>query len=400
MSKLIEVLDRRFTHIQFDETFIRKLEIFKINWSSKSDNYIDFISSYLIGVYRVRFSTKDEFEFFKDLLGVNQEGLQKDIDLTKEIPSNFQVARNSFNLTAIYIVHRLFKADLKDDVLKKGIREIYHILALKMLGSIFSHFFRYDVDPTLAESAYQNLSNKYLIKKEGSWEKVLNIMASVLYPNDIHKDRLIKFNADNYIRVINDINTRLRSLVKNYAIKVYELNSSTDPTAKINNSTLLQDTEDGQGLKDLTYGINSQVNYLKNIIPSPNDFVDPVKTKLICSVMGNINKSKFEMVLYYISTEHPVPTKDEIDYLTISIKQSVNYLQTKGIVNDYGTRIFECLKLLKRYFSASKVKNNDINNTKDLLTKYVKEALKDERNWLAPPLVIGVILYIYLISIK
>lgn len=404
-NKLLEVLDRRFEHVKFDAEFIKKLQLFKINWTSKSEQYIDFISSPLIGVYRVRFSTRDEFDFFKNLLGIYQEGLQDDIKRTREIPSNFQVAINSFNVACIYIVHRFCKDGLNDKLLEQGIQEIYHILSLRMLGSIFSHFFKYDVELALAQSAYQNLSNKYLIKKEGSWERVLVIMARVLYPKSldpksVHHDRLLHFDANNYIRIINDINTRLRSVVKNYASEIYTLNDSTDPTSKINTSTLLQDTEDGEGLKDFTLGVNSQVNYLKNIIPSPNDFVNPAKVNLICNIMGNINKDKFSKFLFYLSEYHPVPTKNEIDYLTVCIKQSAGYLQTRGIVSDYNKRIFECLKLLKKYFSASKVKVDEINKTKDLLTKYVKEALKDEKNWLAPPLVIGAILYIYLISIK
>lgn len=401
MENLKSLFDRIYSGVNFDQNLVNKIRVFKLTWISKTDDYIDFISSPLIGVYRVRFSSRDESEFFNNVLGVNGEMVQREMDSSNLVPKNFKVARNAFNATLIYMVHRFYSMPCDKDYLNKTIVEVYNILSLKMLGSIFSNFFPYDVDLGIAQTVYQNLSDKYMIKKEGSWERVLNKMAELLYPTDIHGNRLRSFDTGDYIRVINDVNTRLRSIVKNYAGAIYTVvNDPGEKDKKILSSSMLQEGEEGETIRDLMVGANIKVDYVRMIIPSPNDFINDVKIKLVCGIMGNVKPDKLKTVLTYISLNNAFPKQGEVDFISVSVKQSISYLQAKGLDGDVNKRVVETLKVLKRYYSASKVKIVDVIKTKEYLDNVVRTALMDAKGWLPAPIVIAVMLYIFLSSLK
>lgn len=400
MNKFLVLLDDFFSHVVFDQTLVNKIKVFKLTWTSKTDDYIDFISSPLIGVYRVRFSTRDETEFFNTVLKANLEDFQYTIDRSNIIPKNYKVAKNAFNVMGMYLVHKFYSMPWEKEYMEKAISEVYNIIALRMLGSIFSNFFPYDVDMNIAQTVYQNLSDKYMIKKEGSWERVLNNMGTLLYPNNIHSGRFKSFTGDDYIRIINDINTRLRSVVKNYASAIYLLVNSPSKDSKIGTTSMLQQGEEGESIRDLTVGVNKRVDYVRMIIPSPNDFIVDSKIKLICTIMGNVKFDKLKDTLYYISQNNAFPKQGEIDFISVSIKQSMAYLQARGFDVDINKRVIEVLKTLKRYYSASKVKVVDIIKTKDYLDNVVRVALRNSKGWLPAPIVISVILYIFLSSLK
>lgn len=406
MNDFLSTLDQMFSHVAFDKSFVNKVKLFKISWISKTDDYVDFITSPLMGVYKVRFSNRDESEFFNSIFQIDKSEIDPVTNNGKFIPKNFKVACSSTNLVCLYSIHKIFNQPIPKEVKESIITELYTIIAFKMLGSIFSHFFPHGVDQDLAQSTYQNLSDKFLIKKEGSWERVLVHMSKLLYPGALHDSRIKEFRADDYIRIINDINTRLRSIVKNYASALHGIRNNPEDLKKIKSSTLLQDDKEseGQSIKDITIGANVSLEYVRMVIHSPNDFVDEAKMKLVSSVMGNIKIDKLRYILNYISLNNATPKTGEIDFVLVVIKQSRSYLQTKGIDKDINKKVLECLKILKRYYSASKVKIVDITKMKEYFSNVIRHAfvrsnVKGDKSLQVPPYVLGVILYIFLVSI-
>jgi len=82
MEDLVTLYDKYYKHITFDKNFVKELRRYRLNWSQKSDDYINFLSSGLTGVYPVRFSMIDEDNLYK-LLRVNQKDLKRVVRQSK-----------------------------------------------------------------------------------------------------------------------------------------------------------------------------------------------------------------------------------------------------------------------------------------------------------------------------
>lgn len=394
-----KLLESYIVDVEPNLELLQKLEYFKTEWGSKDDNYIEFLGTGLLGVYPIRFSTKDEDMLMLDILNVDKNELQSDLYQTPGVNKNFKVSSNVINITVLYLIHIFSKSKLDVKLKTRAMNVLYHIFAYKQIGSLYSHYFTYDVDRNLAQTVYETLPNKYLIKKLGSWEAVFDYQCTLLLPpKGANSKRITEFTDDDVIKAINDMQGRVRSTVRNLTVELYDFINKNG--SRITSSTLIQaDEENGDGIKDSMSGYNTQTDYIKSIIYSPNDFVNEDYIYVIGKVIPNCNTQKLQDVLNFIS----VYRSNEPDTLLIIdtvIKHGIQYLRTKGITCDYIKHITRVLSELKGYFSASKVKADDITKAKKYSYDIVSNCINSNTRWLIVPIVLGLFLYVFLRSIK
>lgn len=402
MNNLVQLLEETMPYLKYDLDLYKKIRTFKINWASKSDEYIDFLGSGLTGVHKVRFSTRDEDLFFGDILGLDLKTLQVKIYKIPGINKAFKVSSDVNNIILLWLMHKFYLSpEIKENLKSSVVTDIYHIFAYKVIGSLFSKFFPHQIDPSIAQTVFEDLSDKFLIKKLGSWELVIDHSAKVLLPGGIRHKELIKFQVQDVISCLNDMQTRLRATVRNVANVTYGYIYAADDEKekKIQSTSLIGKGEEGEVIKDITQSSNRYVESIRFSIMSPNDFVKDELIKLICKVIPNAKFDFLKETLQYLSINCPMIKTGEVDYIYISIKQSLAYLQAKGIDHGFNQRAYECLMLLKKYYSASKVRIPDVLNCKKRLDKDVKNALIGRKGWVSAPIVIGVILYIFIRAI-
>lgn len=70
MGKYKDVDDffKKNLKVKIDKNLIHELKMFRLKWSTKGDDYIDFLGSNLTGVYKVRFSSLDDNFLMNDVL--------------------------------------------------------------------------------------------------------------------------------------------------------------------------------------------------------------------------------------------------------------------------------------------------------------------------------------------
>lgn len=402
LKNLLE--NRYLIDIKYDKSFLDKLIAFKYQWGSKNDTYIEFLGSSLIGVHEIRFSEDDRKFFTRDLLDIDDSELQSDIWHTPGVNKNFKVSSDSLNILFMFLMHKMFTTrDLNPQEKLLSMNILYHLFAYKQIGSLYSHYYKYRVEPDEAQSVFEELGNKFLIKRLGSWEAVFDYQAKLLLPpKGCNASRIVRFTDDDVLKCLNDMQGRIRSLMKNLSKVLYARRENNE--FNIKSTTLLTETEDGEGIKDITNGAVNLTDFIKSIIFSPNDFINDDLIYLICSLLPNCRKDKLRETLGRISIEYSrlatSSTGNDIpDWISIIIKQSINYLRTRGIVTDYRKNVAKCLVELKGYFSASKVKIKDIDIMKAYLFKITSEILETKTKWKITPIVIGIILYIFLRSV-
>lgn len=396
---LQELFDSYFSNVTFDKQLLNKFKFFRIAWGSKDDSYIEFLSSGLIGVHPIRFSVKDEAGIFVDILNIDQDELQTKIYSVPGINRSFNISSNALNLVLIYCMHRFLKSSLSTSDKEEAVKELYQIYAYKQIGSLYSHYFPYRVDQNIAQTIFEQLQDKYLIKKLGSWDLLFLHNAKVCLQGGSNYTRILGFNTDNAVRVANDLQTRLKSTVKNISKVLYGFIESGEDKIKSTNLIKQADEENDEAIKDMMTGGSKYINIIKNIIHSPSDFIIQDYMYLISKVVPNVKLDKLKDVLEYISVYEFNPSPER-DFISFTIRQSLLYLNRKGVTHGYSRDALGCLQKIKGYFSTSKVKEPEVLMAKKEIERICYRALNTKTKWLITPLVIGVCLYIFLRSIS
>ena len=372
-----------------------KLKDFRLGWTVKSNEYTEFLGGVLLGVHNVRFSSRDEEILFTEILNIDANNLKSDIYQVKDINPNWKVSSNHTYLTLLYLMHAfLTEGALSKSNLEDVMKELYYIFAYKTISSLISHSFKHNVKESIAKATYEKLSNKYIIRRVGSWQGVFEYRAEdVTPPKGLHIKALKKFTTDDAILIANDVQGRIRDMFKNiYGVMVTVLNED----ASIDTTTLNKDNEEESTIKDITNRSDVYTTNINAIINKPNDFIKDDIITLVSSTLPNLDSDALRDALYYIS-KHYDQSKD--GYLIKIITNDIDYLNTNGYSTEYLNGIIDILYKLKGYWNSSRVTNKEIPTIKKEISKIVAKSIKFKTKWVITTVTTGVILYIFARSI-
>jgi len=374
-----------------------RLKMFRLTWSQKDSQYIEFLGSNLMGAHQIRFSTNDEDLIFIDILNVDKNILKTDIFNLEGIDRTWKVTSNNVYLTIVYLIHAYAVSHLSPQEKEEGIRECYYVFAYKAISSLLSYYFSFQVDIGLAKAVYERLSNRFLLKRLGNWQSVFEYRALDVLPNGLHYPKILTLSTDDAVKIVADLQGRIRELVKNIYSVLMEVKDNNE---KINSTSMINtNDEEGDSIKDNTTRPDIYIGYIRNIFNKPNDFVNDDLVYLICSIFPKLDSVKFVDTLKYLSQNITPARGSEEDFIENSINLSLQYLRSKNIVNNYNEQAYEIIKHLKGFWSSSSVKDPLVKKTKNVLFAHTKKATGKKTTWLLASISISTILYIFVRSL-
>lgn len=386
-----DVFKIHFKDVKYDTALYLKIKDFRLGWTVKSNEYTEFLGGTLLGLHNIRFSSRDEDILFTEILGVDINNLKADIYQVKDINPNWKVSSNHTYLTLTYLMHVfLTESKLSKSNLEDALKELYYVFAYKAISSLISNGFKHNVKESIAKATYEKLSNKYIIRKVGSWQGVFEYRSiDVIPPSGLHVKALKKFTTNDAIIINNDLQGRIRDMFKNiYSVMVSVINSDTTITT----TTLNNETEEESTLKDVVNRSDIYVRNINNIISKPNDFIKDDILTMVDMVIPNLEMDILRKSLYYIS-EHYNAGKDT--YVTNIITNNIEYLNSNGFTVDYLNNIVDILYKLKGYWNSSRIGNKEIPVIKKELNKIVVKSTGFKTRWLVSTATLGVLLYIF-----
>lgn len=402
-NNIKEVITHEFDNIIIDKEFCKKVNTFLNYWWYKKiddTDHSEFLGSAMIGSNRIIFSAQDSLKFFKEVLDKDEFYLGDIYRKLPDINPKFKTHSNPFYLTVVILMHMTYettklKKEEKIDLLK----DLYLIFSFKVMSSILNHNFKYKPNPAVVKMVFEKMSNKYLIKRLGSWAKVLEYKTEeIIPPRGIHANKLARFKTDDATYVVQQIVGGYKSMIKNIFALLVEINNSNLGIA--NSSTLTVDEDGTEKTVEMVFNHGGYVNYCKSIINSFSDFYNEDYINLIARINPKMDVIKFQSIMSKL-TEEPYPKEREHDYIEKIMISSFNYLSTKGINSNYQNTsvLFNSLNYLKGYWSSGKMKEPMARDAKDFVFKIVNILLGGGNKNTIPPLVMGFCLYIYLRSI-
>lgn len=330
MLTLIEVFNEHFSKVKFDKRLTKALFQYQLQYINQNREHIEFFGSNLLGVHVVRFKDSDVLRLYNDILDIDYYQLTNDIRKVTTINHEFKVSGDVFNLTCMYLMHRILNSkDLVDKDRQRGVYDVGLIFFYRCISAILSYYFRYPSDPKIAQSAYARLSNKFLIKKLGSWHRVMEYRAKELVdPKGLHYKPLSAFNDDQAIvYAINDSQGRVRDLIKNYYAEFVKVHNEGESIG-VTTSTYF-DAEGEETIKEKTKSVETYIAYIRHVVIDKDTFIKDDLLNVITNINSNTSYRMIKQVLNWL-TEHYNDGKKHVlidEFLKLVIVHSFYLIQ-------------------------------------------------------------------------
>lgn len=295
-----DLFDSMCKHVVFDEKLCRTIELNRVAFTVKNNDHIHFLGGNLTGTYKFVFSTNDRMRWFDEVIQMDEQSLRDEIIHLPNIDKNHKVSSDTFNLSCVWVIHRLQKANLPQRLKEQAMRSTALMMIYRMFTSRYGRHFKYLTDRATALATYNALSNKFYIKRFGNWNGVFNEYAEVLVgPNSLHKRTIV--NMDNDIKVVymlNDTQNRQRAMLKTiYGVFLHV----HDKGIKVYSNSATVEYEGESMFRDKKEGVTKYTTYLKETLISEESFIKPELTAIIEDAMPTVSPRMLRDTLTWIS---------------------------------------------------------------------------------------------------
>lgn len=312
---LKEVFDEHFVNVKFDKALAKEIYRYQIGYINRNHEHLEFFGSNLLGVHTVRFKDADVIRLYDEVLDIDYYELVEAIRTVTTINHDFKVSGDVFNLTCMYMLHRFLTSPILGE--KERDRASYDMALIffyRCIAALLSAYFRYPADPKIAQEAYANLSNKYLIKRLGSWHKVMDYRAKDLVGRQsIHYKNLLKFTDDTAtVYAINDAQGRIRDLIKNYYAEFKKVHSEGGGIGTTAGTYI--DAEGEETTKEKTKSVEAYINYLRHAVVDKQTFIQDELVRIVSKVNTNTSIRMVKATLTWLCDNYSHPSEHkEID---------------------------------------------------------------------------------------
>jgi hypothetical protein len=395
---ILNVFERYLPDLKFDKKLYTAIQRFRIGWMQKSDEYLEFLGGNLLGVQQIRFSTRDDSMFFTDILNLDLNMIKDDLHRLDGINPEWSVTSNPAYLTLGYIMHKFMTSKDIGSYKENAVREVYYIFAYKVFSSKISNGFKYPADKNLAMATYEKLSNRFLIKKLGSWQAVFEYRSNdITDKKGLHYKNITTYHTENATNMIMDIQGRLGEAFKNVYRVMMDIKENG---GSMTTTSQLEMGEDGETIKDITHRPDMYISYLYNIIGSRNDLIKDELLNIITITLPNTKLDVLKATLIAISDSDTNKANGIDDIVDPIISISIKYLNSKQDHSEYTDDTLNTLTLLKNYWGGSKTTNPNIIKIKKYLDKLIVKTTNKKTKWVRSTTVLGVVLYIFLRTVS
>uniref|UniRef100_A0AAU8L0C3 Virion structural protein n=1 Tax=Pantoea phage Survivor TaxID=3232176 RepID=A0AAU8L0C3_9CAUD len=334
-----DIFDAYVDDLVINERWVKTLKRYVYGFATKDNDHTEFFGSPYLGTHRVLFKTSDRVTFFRDIIDVDEVRLRDELIKTKWINKDFKVSSEVFNLSCIYLLHRVWNSDLPRNLKEDAMVNIIMLFHYRIMTSIMNHYYGYLVKHSVAVTAYNKLSLKFDIKRYGSWNELFRARAEFIIDprTGIHFDAFTKMDNDKKIvYMVNDMESRLKGVINDYTKVLYEIKDSVDLVETDSGLAIL----DGElNIKDVQKRETRYRNYISGVLNDKNSFYKQELAIYAAKAIPRTDADKLEMILRDFPMQYAHPKGE----------------QYRLFVDDVIAHLFE-------YLNSNSIRHNDIKN--------------------------------------
>lgn len=367
---LLEVFDKYFKDTVFNNKLVSDVFRYRLDYLNSKKGYLEFFGGNLLGTVPIHFTDSFILKFFDEVLQIDFYGLSESLKKVEDINQDFKISSDVFNLTLMYVIHSfMIDKGLSEKKKEQGMYNIALLFYYRSLAALISNGFKYTADPSIVQAAYASLNNKFLIKKLGSWNKVMDYRANALIDkSSIHYKNLLTFKEDlSIVYAINDSQGRIRDAFKGYYSSIVNIKDEGLSIAKTSSSML--DIDGEEVLKDKTGSVDSYITYIETILSDRDSFIKKDLVDIVSQVNSNTTSKAVEQVLDKIHEN----SSDEIvvEFIKLTIIHGFYLLDTS--LNKVNRKDYAAVLIsLKGAYMSSRSNDKDLLRLRKLGDKLMK----------------------------
>jgi hypothetical protein len=379
-SKIKEIFEQACHGLVIDQGLAQRIHQYVVSFINKNPDHSQFFGGNLIGVQVVRFTDADKNRWFDEILDANEYALRESIAVLPEVNGAngvFNVAGDPMNESCIWLVHKFLNASGMTHAQKiAAMTDVLKALQIKFITSRLYRHFKFPADKGAAEATYAALSNKYLIKTEGSWIKVLEVRcADIISTSSKHFDTISKMESDGrVVYMVNDIQGRIRDMIKNIYNEFLKVHK-TGNRIHSKSGTVEFDGEDV--LREKTGGLEGYVRYLKSVIADKNSFIRPELLDVVESVMETAAPKHVLTTLQYLSNNYLRTANDQVgELIDKCLIHSFGYFSANRTNLRANVDLPALLVRLRGVYTSSRSSDPDLLELRRAMEEIVKKAIE------------------------
>ena len=373
MATLKSVFDKHFEHLTYDAMLAKRIYNFQLDYLNSNKEHLEFYSGNMLGVHRVRFKPSDFDKFMYEVLEVDAEQLDKDLDHVPSVMKINSVTSDILNLSVVYLMHMFMNSNkLNEKERRRACYDIASIFILRSFAALISDYFRYPAEERIVKIAYGNLSGNNLIKKLGTWFKVVDYRAnSIIDKQGIHYKTIKYLLEDKVHYVISDSKDRVKDIIKNYYKEIVRVRDSGDTMGTISN--LAMNAEGEMGVVDKINRTENTIVSIKTLI-SNNNLVNENILYLVASVNTNTTAKAIREVIAWVSNNYVTQNSSSIDVFIEESVKYTHYLLKHKVKNSSSKDFSRILIELKNLYLSTRNEDSDLIKLRELAGDIVTKA--------------------------
>lgn len=338
-----DIFDGLVDDLEITPRWVSTLRRYVYGFATKDNDHTEFFGSPFLGTHRVIFKTSDRVTFFRDIIDVDEVRLRDELIKTKWVNKDFKVSSDAFNLSIVYLMHRVQTSKLDRNMKEQALINLVMLFHYRIMTSIMNHYFGYLVKDAVAKTAYNKLSLKFDIKRYGSWNDLFKARGEfVIDPRTgIHYDAFTKMDNDKAIvYMVNDMESRLKGVVNDYTKVLYEVKDSVDLVETDSGLAML----DGElNIKDVQKQVNRYRNYVNNVINDGTSFFKQELVTYAAEAISRTDADKLETIIREFPSQYAhVKGEAYREFVDDVVTHAFEYLATNNIrVNDIKGAFFK-----------------------------------------------------------
>lgn len=380
-----------------DQEWVRKLARWRVEFTVRNADHIDFFGGNLFGVQQVRFTTSDRAYLFEELLGVDESVVDRALDKVPTVIRRYNVSGDNFNNAALWLMHRIYRDPHLDKATKhQAMTDVCLMLNYKFFTSLMIHRFNESpANPEIALAAYNGLSRKFAIKELKSWNKVFEArVAEILAPNSIHFKTIAQMDDDvKGVRyALSDIQGRLRSMAN---LLMREHMMHVEDQSRVVSTSAIMEHDGEEIIKDQTNALLNYNRYINQIVTERASFIKRELMAVIESMVVTMPTKQFLDTLVFMSdTRKPDERAEVAGILDDTLAHAFAYLYSnRQMVRNTGD-LPTILVRLKGTYTSSRNTDATLLALRKRVEKLVAKVTKIRHAGNIAAIRTGVLLYI------
>lgn len=389
------VFEQECSKLEIGPKLVKRLDIFQRGFVNKNEDHISFFGGHLLGVDTVRWMPQDRDRWFEEILEADEISLEENLLALPTVNADFHVSSDTTNLSCAWLTHAIYASkDIKPEDKHEAMIDVMEVLQYKFLTSRLFRLFRYPADPKIAEAMYAQLTYRFAIKQHGTWAKFFRARSEDIIAKDsIHAKTIANFDNDgDIVRMLNDIQGRIRDMLKNLYGELLRVRDQGDRI--VTTSQVIE--HDGEAiLKDKTKNVLAYGRYLNSIVTDKHSFIREELVQVIEKLMYTMPPRLFMLSLEYMSNNYRQARASEVeDVLNEVLIHSFDYLSQNRAVIRSERDLPGLLSKLRGVYQSSRSTDTDLFSLREKTETIVKHATGSKNPSVIASVRTGVLLYL------